>query len=234
MQATSPIQALIDQPAGFEIVADNIAQILANESVSQQALAAAAGSDPLLWELRVFKDRARAWEIGLNNISPENLTPPIVNVWFDNSNFEKSMGNVVKRQQPTSLVNIDVYGYGLAKDDPNSAGHFAGDERAANTAHRGTRLVTQILMAANYTYLLLRGMVGQRWIQNLTSFQPQIDSRQALTVWAVRVTLAVSHNELRPQIEATDTLSCIHLDLEQGETGEVLAQLHLGSECGAP
>lgn len=227
--ATTPIESLITTLAGFEIIRDKVAQILADESASQMALAAAAMVDPELYRLRVFSERANPWEIALNVQSQEATNTPIVNVWFDVANFDKRMGDVVTRQQPTITINIDVYGYGVSGDD--GAGQFCGDEQAARNTQRGVNLAYNMLMAGNYVALDLRGFVGDRWISSISSFQPQLDGRGAPHVAATRLALSVTYSDTTPQ-HIGDTLGCIHVDIERAEDGAVLAQQHFGSECG--
>ena len=64
----SLIPDLIDKEDTFEIVRNQIALILANESASQVALATTAGKpDPNLWALKVYTERSNPWEQALND-----------------------------------------------------------------------------------------------------------------------------------------------------------------------
>ena len=214
------IPTLIDKQDGFEIVRDKIAVILATETASQQILAAAAAEDPDQWKFRVFTERSNPWEQFLNN--PEADSSPLVCVWWDNSNFPEGKGNTSARQQATGIFNIDCYGFATAEDNP-VGGHKAGDEEAAFAMQRTVRLVRNILMAADYTYLGLRGVVGQRWLSSITSVQPQIDKNTAQPIVAARLALRVTFNEFSPQV-AEEVLEELAVTVKRAEDGEVLVE----------
>lgn len=213
------ISSLIDKQDSFEIVRDKIAQILAEETASQQALAFAAGKDPELWKLRIYTERSSAFEQFLND--PVDFSP-LVNVWYDSSTFNKSSSDTIRRQKADGIYNIDCYGYGQSSS--NNAGHLSGDEVAAKTAQRALRLVRNILMAAQYTYLDLRGLVWDRWPQSITVFQPQFDSAPVQNIVAGRVTFAVGFNEISPQVEPT-ILESVNVQIKRSLDGQVLAEL---------
>ena len=141
---------LIDKQDNFEIIRDQIAAILTTEIASQQALATAAAKDPDEWKLRIFTERSNPWEQYLNN--PEADPSPIVNVWFENDKFDPSGSNIDERQKTEAVYNIDCYGYGVS-EDVIAGGHKPGDREAAFEVQKALRLVRNILMAAEYTYL---------------------------------------------------------------------------------
>jgi len=168
------ISTLIDKQDTFEIVRDQIGAILKIEIANQMQLATDAGKDPNDWKLRIFTERSNPWEEFLNE---EVDTSPLVNVWFDNSNFDASKSNVVERQASETVYNIDCYGYGRSRDD-GATGQILGDKEASFEVQKALRLVRNILMSAEYTYLGLRGTVWHRMPQSITAFQPQLDARQ--------------------------------------------------------
>lgn len=214
------IESLIDKQDSFEIIRDQIAGILVSESSSQQALASAAGKDPDEWTIHVYTERSNPWENWLNAMTEpddETDTSPIVCVWFDNASFDKGSSNIMERQKAEAVINIDCYGLGLSADDP-TGGHFAGDREANFEAQRAYRLVRNILMAANYTYLDLRGLVWSRWPQSATAFQPTLDGRTIQHVQAVRLALRVEFNEFAPQISG-DTLEFVAIDVKRSADG---------------
>jgi hypothetical protein len=208
------IQALIDKQDNAEIVRDEIAAILLAEAASQKALAVDAGKDPALWDLRVFTERSNPWE----ELNEDNATP-IVNVWWENENFNESASNTVSQQQADAVFNIDCYGYGISQDD--TEGHKPGDREAAFEAQRAVRLVRNILMASDYTYLGLRGLVWKRWPQSITIFQPQISERNVDNVVGARLALGVKFNEFSPQYTGV-TLELVSMKVYRKETGELL------------
>lgn len=208
---------LIDKQDTFEIVRDQIAAILATEIASQQALATAASKDPALWKLRIYTERANPWEQFLNNQADQS---PLVNVYFDTSNFNASASNIVERQQVSATYNLDIIGYGQAADVP-AGGHKPGDKEAAFAAQRAVRLVRNILMAGEYTYLDLRGTVWKRWVQSVTSFQLPLDANPAQRLHGARIAFVVDFNELSPQVQG-DTLELISTTVTRADDGEIL------------
>lgn len=213
------IQTLIDKQDNFEVVRDQIAAILALEVTSQMALALAALKDPELWNLKIYTERSNPWEQVLNSDTDRT---PIVNVWYDNSNFDPSASNISERQKSDTVFNIDCYGFGLATDIP-AGGHNPGDKDAALEVQRALRLVRNILMASNYTYLDLRGLVWQRWPQSINVFQPQLDGRAIQQVVGARIALRVAFNEFSPQYVA-ETLELLSVKVKRTEDGEIVAE----------
>lgn len=215
------IDTLIEGRDGSELVRDQIAAILLRESESQQQLAIAQGKDPLPWMLRVYLERSNPWADWIDLPETTEMPAkahPIVNVWLDNITYDPAASNVVERQKATGLFQIDCYGYGVAADD--TIGHVAGDESAAIEAQRVLRLCRQILMAATYTYLGLRGLVWRRFPQSASFFQPQIDGRSVQQVQAARLTLAVDFNEFSPQVHGP-SLEELVATVRRKETGEI-------------
>ena len=214
----TPIDALIDKRDNFEIIRDQIALIIATESASQMQLAADAGEDPDLWKLRVYTERSNPWEQLLNEQTDRS---PIVNVWYDNSTFDPSSSNIMERQRSGSIFNIDLYGYGKSSED--GTGHIPGDRLAAIESHRAIRLVRNILVAAQNTYLQMRGVVGSRWIDSVTSFQPEVNGRQMQQIVASRIALRVEFNEFSPQVTGT-TIDLVSIDIFRAEDGQILIE----------
>lgn len=212
------IPTLIDKQDTFEVIRDKIASILATESASQQALATAAAKDPKLWKLRVFTERSNPWEEWLNENTDQS---PIVNVWYDSSNFDPSGSDVMERQKTDATFNIDCYGYGVSTSE--TVGHTPGDKDAAFNLHRAIRLVRNILMAAEYTYLGQRGLVWHRWPQSITSFQPQLGSNPVQQIVGARISFVVTFNEFSPQFSLS-VLELVTTDIKRSETGEILVE----------
>ncbi|MCP4209824.1 MAG: hypothetical protein GY767_22675 [Shimia sp.] len=212
------ITRLIDRPDGFEIVRDQVAAILATEQANQQALATAAGKDPSPWALNVYQERSNPWEQYLNN---QNDLTPIVNVWFDSASYDQGAGGVVDRQCSDAIINIDCYGCGVSTDDGDD--NTAGDTAAALNAQRALRLVRNIIMASEYTYLDLRGFVGGRMPQSIKAFQPQTSAPTVQQIVATRLALKVRHNEFSPQYEY-ETLETLAATVKRSGDGRILIQ----------
>ena len=210
------ITTLIDKQDTFEIIRDKIAAILFQESAAQVNLATLAGKpNPDDWALRVYVERSAPWD----KYTDDDI---IVNVWFDTSNIDESASGTVEKQTQRGTFNIDVVGFARSKS--NGAGHTPGDEQAARNAARGVRLVRNILMASQYTYLGLRGLVGKRMPQSITSFQPQFNTNDFTDAVGARLALEVKYEEFSPQFEPA-TLEQLTVELQRGEDGLVIAVL---------
>ena len=213
------ISTLIDKQDTFEIVRDQIGAILTIEIASQMQLATNAGKDPNDYKLRIFTERSNPWEEFLNEVVD---TSPLVNVWFDNSSFDPSKSNVVERQASETVYNIDCYGYGRSRDD-GATGHIPGDREASFEVQKALRLVRNILMAAEYTYLGLRKTVWHRMPQSITAFQPELDARQMQQIVGARLAFRVVFNEFSPQVESVD-LELLSVDVIRTEDGEIVLE----------
>ncbi len=212
------ISELIDKQDSFEIVRDQIAAILTLEIANQMQLATDAAKDPDDWKLRIFIERSNPWEQWLNNQDDES---PIVNVWYDNSNFNQSASNVVEQQNAVAVYNIDCFAIGISEDD--GSGHKPGDLQAALNVQKAIRLVRNILMAGEYTYLGLRGLVWGRWMRNISLFQPQQESNAAQKILGARLSFEVSFNEFSPQVPAV-TLELLSVNVKRIEDGQIVVE----------
>lgn len=216
------IDALIDKRDSFEVVRDEVAAILLAETTNQQTLAAAAARDPHDWALDVYLERSNPWAEYLDlpdtEANPQRARP-IVNVWFNNLSFDMAAGNVVERQKATAIYHIDCYAYGVSAQIAEG-GHIPGDAQAAFEAHRTARLVRNIMMAATYTYLGMRGVVWRRWITAIDAFQPPLEGNLAQQIAAARVSLQVEFSEFSPQVEGVP-LELISVRCKRAETGQL-------------
>lgn len=221
---TALIQTLIDKQDTFEIVRDKVALILAEESAQQQQLAVDAGEDPTLWKLRVFTERTNPWEfLRTNDGKAPTDRAPVVSVWYDSSNIDLRASQTIDRQQMEATFNLDVYGIGVTELLAGGAGQSPGDQMAAEEAQRGARLVRNILMADSYVTLGIDralGLVGQRHISTIQTFQPEFANQNARQVAGLRLSLQVKLSELGPQTPAVilEEISAIVRD----ENGEIL------------
>lgn len=225
MAITARIPFLIDKRDNREIIRDRIAEILKVESEAQQAFATGASQDPNLWKLRVYSERSEPWQ-SFRDSSPTGSLP-IVNVWFENGNFDKSGSDQIKTQKAISTYHVDIYGFGVAED--TESGHIAADLKASRERERALTLVRNILMAAEYTYLGFpqqsalppgeKQVVFSRWPSSITAFQPGQLERPVERVIAVRLDLEVTHSEFSPQIP-TRPLEVISTTLTRAPDGE--------------
>lgn len=207
------ILELITKQDNYEIIRDQIAAILTVELANQKTLSGGV-PQPL-----VFIERSNPWG---QFIEAADVMPSLINVWFDSETFDESTSNVVERQTTAGIFNIDCYGAAVSLDDGNPAGgHQPADLAAALEAQRTGRLARNILMAGVYTYLGLRGLVGKRFPQSLSMFQPQLDNRAVQRVVGARLALQVHFNEFSPQYVGVE-LETLMIDVLRQETGQLL------------
>ena len=215
---------LIDKQDFFEIVLAQVGAILAAETIAQQALAVTAGEDPALWAFDTYIDRYNPYEEFQNDVD----ATPIVNIWYDNSNFPRGKGQSVGRVVSSTSYNIDIYAAAASEDDP-TGGYLRGDEESAKNLHRIIRLVRNIIMHPDNQYLQLTQAVGgrtqnlifSRWIDSIQVFQPQIDDRPATGVIAARCSLSVEFNEL-PVTETYNPLETVYATAKRAEDGKII------------
>lgn len=216
------ITKLIDKQDSFEIVRDQIAAILKLEVVNQMQLATAAGKDASLWNVDVFSERSNPWE-QYQNADVSEPNNPIVNVWFDSANSDDASSDTVERQKVNGTFNVDCYACGISTETGD--GHNPGDQQAALNLHRVIRLVRNILMAGEYTYLGLPRrdlqFVWRRRIDSITIFQPSADDATMQNIVGARIVFRVEFNEFSPQVESVP-LELLSVQVKRAETGEIL------------
>ncbi len=214
---------LIDKQDNFEIVLFQIGAILQSETEHQQELAVIAGKNPDLWKFETYLERFTPWEVFQDIYDPF----PIVNIWFEDSNFDMRDGNVVQRQASVSTYNIDIYAAKPSSDD--TTGYKKSDEQSAIELHRVIRLVRNIIMHPDNTYLQLtqqvetkkQNLIWSRWIQSIGIFQPQIGDRPVQNVLASRLKFNVKFNEL-VLTEDYEPLESIYTTVKRAEDGKVI------------
>jgi len=212
----SKITSLIDKQDTFEIIRDKIAAIIFTESAQQVALATTAGKPrPADWAVRVYTERSFPWDDYAGN-------ELLANVWFSSAVPDPRASGTVQEQTMIGTFNIDVIGF--ANSRANGAGHISGDEAAARVAARGVKLVRNMIMAGQYTYLDLRPIVGQRMPQQIEAFQPQFNTNAFEQAVGFRLALEVRYSEFSPQFEP-DILDELSVTLQRAEDGHIYAVL---------
>ena len=188
---------LIDKVDNMEVVRDQIAGILVLELTNQEKLAAEAGKEARLWKAKVFTERTNPWSDYVNAPPDELDATPIVNVWYDRATIDLKASNPVERQRHNATFNVDCYAYGVSAE--TSDGHRPGDQAAREISHRIVRLVRNILMASEYIYLRMQGIVGKRMVRDISTLEAAIDARNVQQISALRLSLDVQYNEFSPQ-----------------------------------
>jgi len=208
--AIEVLQELIDKQDNWEIVRNQIAAILVAERDNQKSLAGASADD---YDFDVYLERSNPWEKWLNFSDADPLTDikPIVNVWIDNSDFDGAKSNTVERQTELAVINLDCYGLGQAQSE--ATGHTTADKAAAFQRDVAVRLVRNILMAGQNTYLQLQGMVGRRWPNSINFFQPEQDGNPVQNVAGARISFGAQFNEFSPQY-VPETLEAVGVTLD--------------------
>ena len=218
---TERLKYLIDKKDNIEIVRDEIAAILVLEVENQKALAVTAGKDPEQWDLKIFLERSNNWEsfFGATDTGCPEPSLPVVNIWVDSdANIDLASTSVGKKYYPVRY-NIDCYAQGRTRE--TEAGHTPGDMDAAFEVQRTQRLVRNILMAGQNTYLGLRGVVGKRNILSRSAFQPNQGDHNAIKVSGFRLVLEVSMDETVQEYEGVD-LDLISTKMDFVEGGQVV------------
>lgn len=221
---TDTLAGLIDKVDNAEVIRDQIALILATETLNQVALAtAAAKPDPTLWAWRTFTERSEPWELFLKQ--PEaGFTDrrPIVNVSYDGGAFDRSRSDMHERQVLAGVFNVDVIALGVAKD-VTAGGQRTGDEEAVHNAERIARLIRNTLMSALNIKLQLPDIVWDRWSGTVTPFKPEFRGDSALQVAATRAVYEVAFNELSPQFTG-EPLEYIAVDVKRDSDGMIVIE----------
>lgn len=209
------IQTLINKQDAVELVRDKIAQILADETASQQALATSASLDPTPWAFRVYRELSNPFDMFKD---PDSDDTPIVNVSWDSSSL--TAGDRTKSSVFEAQIHLDVIAFAVSRSD--GSGHMPGDELAALNRDRIVRLVRNIISAADYIYLDMRGVVTERKITSITNYQGDGNDRAGCFTLASRLTLSVKLQETSPQVDGVP-LDVVSINIKRASDGQILA-----------
>ena len=200
----SKINALIDKQDNNEIVRDQIAAILAIEIDCQKDLAKIADKNPIDWDIDIYVERLRPWEILSDGNGEEISQTPLVNISFDNDVFDNKGSDSVGHQKVKGTFFLDCYTHKNTYKD-GSGIIQQGDELTSKESDKIARLVRNILMADIYTYLQIRDIVSRRNILKREKFIPSDrEGRFFENVIATRITFEVDYDEFSPQTAGED------------------------------
>jgi hypothetical protein len=189
------ISTFLSTPDNVELIRDQIGAIIALESANQYALAIKAEVDDADdYDIGVYIENARPWDLsGEKKDSPF----PLVNVMLEKV-INESGSSAVSSQKYTATFDLDCYGCG------NLAGGETDDQQAARKAWKVARIVRNIVMAGEYTYLGLQKIkdvqcVSSRKITKMSSGISGNMAESAQAVIVCRIELAVTYYESSPQ-----------------------------------
>jgi hypothetical protein len=206
------IPDLISDPDVVETVRDQVAAILSLELQNQYALAQAAAVPRAIdYHVKVYLENGRPYEseTAADLLSFVNVTLPKVDVPRGNSRTGD--------QKETALFHLYCAACG------NDSGNFRDDKSSALRAWKVMRLVRRILMADAYTYLGMRGTVGQRHIFLMEAGTPPAPDKSALAYTVIRASLEVSFAERSTEAPGTVPLEGIDFTVDP-VTGQVQAK----------
>lgn len=191
------INQLLKNKDNIEIIRDKIGVILCKELQNQYALALqyepqpGEDFDPENYNIGIYIENKRPWEI-------EEL--PVINILVLGTKIKGgeaviNAGSAQGRQNYTLQYQIDCYAKGKHTEGGDD------DRDGSNRAWIIARLARSILMAAEYTYLELRGIVGRRMItaRNIVELENISNAAEGLSL--CRMILDVDTFEGSPQPE---------------------------------
>jgi hypothetical protein len=219
---TPLIEGLIENKDIIEAVRDETAAILALELQHQFALAQAEGKeDAADYNVAVFLENARPFD-------GEQDSFPLVNVQLSKGTASPSSSRV-DDQRTTATLFVDCYGCGVA-GAAEQDGAAWDDKSAALRAWKTARLVRNILMAGQYAYLGMRGVVGSRFIASMEAGDQAGAENASPAIKVVRITFEVQFVEKSPQAEGVP-FEGIAFRCED-KTGRVLVELDFDMSGG--
>ena len=219
------IAGLINKQDTIEIVREAVSNILVAEVASQVSLAAAALEDTRLWTLRVFEERENPWTefvVSAQSATASINIPPIINVRMDTADVDMRASDPVERQTYNGRITLDCYGYGVSEE--SGAGHLPADKQAVDAAWRAAKLVRNILMAGEYTYLGMRGIVSRRMVSSIQSYRVDAPEPGSFKLGLVRLALDVRYWETSEQVPV-DVIGGVDIEIQRLADGLVLASL---------
>lgn len=185
------VNYLLKSPDNIEIVRDQLCGILALECDNQYQLACEA-EDPVKedYNIKIYMDHMEPWSIQSED---DKDVFPLVNVCLQDVTSERSNDNKSFFTYKATFT-IDCYNTGLFNDDGCSG------RSAVIKCWKTARIIRNILSAANYTYLGLRGIVQGRTIDSIETGFPNTNN-SSINVCVCRIHFTVDFNEKSPQVE---------------------------------
>lgn len=184
------INVLLNTPDNVEIIRDQICGILAVELDNQYELARQA-EDPVAddYNIKVYQEETEPWSISTED---DCNAFPLVNVCLQDVSIQTGSTQADKKVSRASF-NLDCYCSGSFHGDGTGGRH------AVTKAWKAVRIIRNIIDAASYTYLGLRGVVLGRQIQSVETGLPNLNDA-SINVCICRIHLVVDYYEHSPQV----------------------------------
>lgn len=211
------VDELLSSPDNVEIVRDQICGILALETAHQYELADEAGDTRKEdYKIKVYLENDQPWELQTED---DKEVFPLVNVSL--VSVDRGNGSTTtNKNNVTASFYIDCYATGTFDGDGQTG------RMAVVKAWKTARIIRNILCAANYAYLGLRGVVTARQVKSLTAGMPN-QQNAAGRVCIVRIAMDVDLLEFSPQVsgveiapislEFLDDTGLVIVDMDQEE-----------------
>lgn len=212
------LQALFSRNLNAHIACDAVAAILAAEEENQRTLALELGQNPEPLRVRIYTGRAAPISDWID-ITSDTDTSPIVNVRLERTEY--TGGNVIEQQMCQVRISIECFAVGCASNLPE--GFFHAEELSLDRLRQVVGFVRGVIMAAENTYLGMRGVVTKRWLES-EAYLP-VDFEQdprAQHVRACKISLVVETYEVSPQTQPVQ-LGSLRVRLIRQSNGQVLA-----------
>lgn len=206
------VDELIRTPDNVEIIRDQICGILSLETAHQYELAVDS-ADPVArdYKIEVYLENDEPWALQ----TEEDNHYPLLNVSLQSVGSANGSTNTNSTNR-RAIFFIDCYATGTF-DGTGLSGRMA-----VIKAWKTARIVRNILEAANYAYLGLRGVVTRRTVTELETGMPN-SNNAAVRVCVVRMKLEVEFNEVSPQVKGVE-IAPISLAIKD-DTGLVVVDM---------
>lgn len=219
---SAKINVLIDKLDNFELIRNEIAAILLAEQAQQKALALAVlptPKDANVYNFTLYIEKSTPWELIENAEGQIISNTPIVNVFFSSATNDSAKSNSQSTQTFKGQFIIDLYTAKTSEHSNSTNAIQRGDYLAAMDCNRLIRIIRNIIMNANYTYLNLQGVVTNRAISSINVYYPGAQERPSENVMAARITLSIDYFENTSE-NTFPTLDVLQTNCISSETGE--------------
>jgi hypothetical protein len=192
------ITVLIKNPDSIEIIRDQVSAILKIECAAQYKMATDQGAaDAADYRIGIWKEKTRPWQI---TEDAEKKNPfPLVNVSLMGFHADTPPGPVIGQKKYVGEIYLDCYASGEFDSEDQS-----DDTDSAVKAWKIGRIVRNIILREQYSYLGLRGIVRDFRITEVKTGDPRNNENSAQSVTICRLVLSFNYYEDSPQVETVE------------------------------